>query len=164
MANDSFAAVLLLQQRSFKCFNSSPYWTERIDRALDDTIRNIHRTGNPSHLVRNALSDAGKVLSRRNDICRFKDVQNAEDDSNESSVETIADPRTQGIEAAFMIRDWVDRTSLSDTDRNTLILLIDGSEADEIAGSLGLTVQQARVQISRARKRAKAQWEADTNV
>jgi hypothetical protein len=81
MTQDVFQAVQQLQQLSRDYFYSSPYWTERTDRALDSILHNPSKVGNPHHLVRNALSDARKILHRRNEICPFTRIRAYDDNS-----------------------------------------------------------------------------------
>lgn len=164
MTDDVFAALKLLQQRSCNYFYSSPYLTEQVDRAIDTIIRNPDSSGKPFHLIRNALSDARKVLRRRSQICPFAEIRTCEDDRFEHTLEMVADTRFKDLEAFFQLEDWLERTSLSSQDREVLTLLLNGSEAKEIAKKLGISVQQVRVWITRARKRAKRRWEVDTSV
>lgn len=163
MTEDVFQAVQQLQQLSCKHFYSSPYWTERTDRAISSILSNPSKSGNPRHLVRNMLSDARKILHRRNEICSFTQIKTCDDDSGHD-IETIADFRFEDLETVFQYEDWLERSRLSDKDKIILNLLLHGSEAQEVADKLGITIEQARVQISRTRKRAKACWEADINV
>ncbi|MEH2102550.1 MAG: sigma factor-like helix-turn-helix DNA-binding protein [Nostoc sp.] len=164
MTDDVLAALKLLQQRSRIYFYSSPYLTEQVDRAIDTILRNPNTSGKPFHLIKNALSDARKVLRRRSQICPCAEIKTCEDDRSERNIEMVADPRFKDLEAVFQLEDWLERTSLNSQDRVVLTLLLNGSEAKEIAENLGISVQQVRVWISRARKRAKNRWEVDTNV
>lgn len=164
MTDDVFVALKMLQRISYKHFYSSPYWTERTDRAIDTILRNPNCSGNPSHLVRNALSDARKILHRRSQICSFTQINVCEGDSSGHNIEIVADPRNEEIQAAFIVEDWLEKASLSSRERTVLTLLLNGNGAKEVAEELGIAVQQARVRISRARKSAKACWEADTDV
>ncbi len=165
MTQDIFQAVQQLQRLSRHHFYSSPYLTERTDRALTSILCNPSKSGNPHHLVRNTLSDARKILHRRNEICSFTRVQKYDDDSgNDNSIETIADFHCENSETIFQYEDWLERACLNEKDKIILNLLLHGYEAQEVAKKLCTTIEQARVQISRARKRAKARWEADTNV
>ncbi len=164
MTNDVSEAVQRLQKRSCKYFYSSLYWTERTDRAIDTILRNPNRSGHPSHLVRNALSDSRKIVHRRRQICSLIEMKTCDGDDFGHNIELVPDSRNKELEEVFIVQDWLERASLSSQDRRVLTLLLKGSEAKEVAEKLGITVQQARVRISRARKRAKACWEADTNV
>ena len=165
MTKDVFQAVQQLQQLSRDYFYSSPYWTERTDRALNSVLRNPSKSGNPHHLVRNTLSDARKILHRRNEICSFTRIRTYDDDSgSDNSIETIADFHCENLETIWQYEDWLERACLNEKDKIILNLLLRGDEAQEVAKKLGITIVQARVQISRTRKRAKARWEADTNV
>ncbi len=165
MTQDVLQAVQQLQRLSRHHFYLSPYWTERIDRALTSILCNPRKSGNPHHLVRNALSDARKILHRRHEICSFTRIQTYDDDfGNDNSIETVADFHCQNSETILQYEDWLERACLNEKDKIILNLLLRGDEAQEIAKKLGITIVQARVQISRTRKRAKARWEADTNV
>jgi len=165
MTQDVFQAVQQLQRLSCRHFYSSPYLTERTDRALTSILCNPSKSGNPYHLVRNTLSDARKILHRRNEICSFTRIQSYDDDSsNNHSIGTIADFQCENSETILQYEDWLERAYLSEKDKIILNLLLLGDEAQEVAKKLGITIVQARVQISRTRKRAKARWEADTNV
>ena len=163
MTEDVFEAVKQLQQLSCKHFYSSPYWTERIDKAISSILRNPNKSGNPRHLVRNMLSDARKILHRRNEICSFTKIKTCDNDF-EQDIETIADFRSKNLETVFQYEDWLERACLNDKDKIILNLLLHGSEAQEVAEKLGITIKQASVQISRTRKRVKACWESDNNV
>ena len=163
MTEDVFQAVQELQKLSCKHFYSSPYWTERTDRAISSILSNPSKSSNPHHLVRNMLSDARKILQRRNEICSFTQIKTCDDDPGHE-IETIADFRFEDLETVFQYEHWLERARLSDKDKIILNLLLHGSEAQEVAEKLGITIEQARVQISRTRKRAKACWETDINV
>ena len=161
MTQDVFQAVQELQRLSCRYFYSSPYLTERTDRALDSLLRNPSKSGNPHHLVRNTLSDARKILHRRSEICSFIRIQTYDDDSgNDNSIETIADFHCDRSETILQYEDWLERASLEEKDKIIFKLLLRGDKSQEVAKKLGITILQARVQISRA----KARWEADTNV
>lgn len=162
MTEDVFQAVQQLQQLSCKYFYSIPYWTERTDRAISSILNNPSKSGNPRHLVRNMLSDARKKLHRRNEICSFTHIKTCDD--SVYNIETIADFHFEEVETVLQYEDWLERACLSDKDKIILNLLLNGSKAQEVAKKLGITIEQARVQISRTRKRAKACWEADINV
>ena len=164
MTDDVIKAVQLLHKRSDKSFYKTPYWTERIDIAIDIILRHPNSEGNPFHLVKNALSDSRKFLRRRSQICPLIEIKISADEPSEHNIEIVADPRIQGLETVFTIKHWLEKASLSESEQFLLTLLWHDEEAKEVAEKLGITVQQARVRISRARKRAKTLWEADTNV
>lgn len=159
------AAVQILQGHNRQHFYSSSYWTERTDRAIDIILRSPESSKHPSHLVRNALSDARKVIYRRRQICSVIEARK-QDKTNqlEQSIEAIPDVSTNSLEAVFAIKDWFERACLKDKDRAVLSILIEGGEAEDVAKCLNLSVKQARVWISRARKNALALWKEDLHV
>lgn len=158
-------AVEILQKRNACYFYSSPYWTERVDRAIDTLLRHPHSTRKPYHLIKNALSDARKVMHRRSQICPIAEVRNTEEGTQlQQSVENLADSSANSVEFILGIIDWLNNAPLNSNYRTILSLLMQGYEAEDIAIHLDLTVKEARVRISQARRRAKALWKEDTNV
>lgn len=166
MMNENVAtAVQILQGRNRQHFYSSFYWTERIDRAMDTILRSPDSSKHPSHLVRNALSDARKVIHQRRQIYSVIEAQKPDKDNQlEQSIEAIPDLSINSMEAVFAIKDWFERAPLKDKDRAVLSILIEGGEAEDVAKYLNLSVKQARVRISRARKNASALWKQDIDV
>jgi len=159
------AAVQILQGQTSKHFYSSSYWTERTDRAIDIILRNPDSSKHPSHLVRNALSDARKVIHRRRQVCSIIEVRKQDKDEQlEQSIEAIPDSSINSIEAVFAIKDWFERARLKDKDRAVLSILLEGGEAEDVAKYLNLPIKQARVCISRARKSALTLWKEDIHV
>lgn len=159
------AAVQILQGQNSKHFYSSSYWTERTDRAIDSILRTPDNSKPPSHLVRNALSDARKVIHRRKQICSVIEVRKQDKDAQiDQSIEAIPDSSINSIEAVFALKDWFERARLKDKDRAVLSILLKGGEAEDVANYLNLPVKQARVCISRARKSALILWKEDIHV
>jgi DNA-directed RNA polymerase specialized sigma24 family protein len=166
MINENVAAaVQILQGLNRQYFYSSSYWTERIDRAIDSTLRSPNNSKPPSHLVRNALSDARKVIHRRRQICSVIEARKQDKDTQlDQSIEAISDLSINSMEAVFAIQNWFERARLKDKDRAVLSILIEGGEAEDVAKYLNLPIKQARVCISRARKSALALWKEDIHV
>jgi DNA-binding CsgD family transcriptional regulator len=170
MTDDVVAAIAILQERCRREGDRSPYWNERIERALDDLVRNPNRTGNPHHLVRNALSNAGQMLDRRRQLCSIQFVGTPAD------LEVYLDLDHRGMldgrrrlhtarpgswdDAAdhhrIAVASWLAHAPLTRKDRRLLQLLAHGTEADEIAAHDNAPVHRVRVQVSRARQRASA--------
>jgi DNA-directed RNA polymerase specialized sigma24 family protein len=158
-------AVQILQRRNRQYFYSSSYWTERTDRAIDIILRSPDSSKPPSHIVRNALSDARKVIHRRRQVCSIIEAPKQDKDEQlEQSIEAIPDSSINSIEAVFAIKDWFERARLKDKDRAVLSILLEGGEAEDVAKYLNLSIKQARVCISRARKSALALWKEDIHV
>lgn len=166
MINENVAAaVQILQGLNRQYFYSSSYWTERIDRAIDSILRSPDNSKPPSHLVRNALSDARKVIYRRRQICSVIEVRKQDKDAQlDQSIEAIPDLSINSMEVVFAIQNWFERARLKDKDRAVLSILIEGGEAEDVAKYLNLPVKQARVCISRARKSALTLWKKDIHV
>jgi hypothetical protein len=166
MINENVAAaVQILQGRNRQYLYSSSYWAERADRAIDIILRNPDSSKHPSHLIRNALSDARKVIHRRRQICSVIEARKQDKDEQlEQSIEAIPDSSINSIEAVFAIKDWFERARLKDKDRAVLSILLEGGEAEDVAKYLNLSVKQARVCISRARKSALTLWKEDIHV
>jgi hypothetical protein len=104
-------------------------------------------------------------MHRRSQLCPVAEVREIEDNEElPKGIETVPDPLANSIEAVLAITDWFDCAPLNANDRVVLSLLIRGGEAEDVALHLNLTIQQARVRISRARNRAKALWKEAFNV
>jgi hypothetical protein len=158
-------AVQILQRRNRQYFYSSSYCTERTDRAIDIILRSPDSSKPPSHIVRNALSDARKVIHRRRQVCSIIEAPKQDKDEQlEQSIEAIPDSSINSIEAVFAIKDWFERARLKDKDRAVLSILLEGGEAEDVAKYLNLPIKQARVCISRARKSALTLWKEDIHV
>ncbi len=158
-------AVQILQRRNRQYFYSSSYWSERTDRAIDIILRSPDSSKPPSHIVRNALSDARKVIHRRRQVCSIIEAPKQDKDEQlEQSIEAIPDSSINSIEAVFAIKDWFERARLKDKDRAVLSILLEGGEAEDVAKYLNLSIKQARVCISRARKSALTLWKEDIHV
>ncbi|MBC6475336.1 MAG: hypothetical protein GDA48_23095 [Hormoscilla sp. GM102CHS1] len=158
-------AVLMHQERQNREFYFSSYWSERIDRAIDKLLRNSDSLKPPSHLVRNALSDAGKVIDRRQSICSVVEIRQVDKDNQQQhELESFPDISANSSEELLAIKSWLERARLLEKDRTILSILLKGGEAEDVAQRFNSTVKQARVRISRTRKRAWKLYQEDTHV
>lgn len=143
LTHDSYEACLLLQARISHFQHRSHWLTEQAEEALTEMLRHPDRTGNPHHLVRNALSNAKKKLNRRN----------ARHQRPDPALRWGAGGPESADFAEVEIIDLVNR--LSESDQEVLTPLIEGRDADQIAEILGHSVFRTRKRISRARSRAR---------
>jgi hypothetical protein len=166
MTDEVAAAIDLLQRRCWRQGHGSPYWNERLERALDDLVANPDRTGNPHYLARNALSNAGHVMDRRQEICLMSLIGGSAE--LETYCDLLAAPRDgsrpqprsatttdAGRQAEIDLRLLLDGSALSLADRNLLGELADGASSTEAAARRHLPVHVMRIRISHARRRAR---------
>lgn len=162
MTDDVVRAIALLQRRG----RGSPYWNERLERALDDLVVNPDRTGNPHYLARNALSNAGQLMDRRQAICPISLIGGPTE--LDAYCDLLAAPRDgsrpqprsamttdAGRQAEVDLRLLLDGSALSPADRSLLGELADGVSSAEAAARRHLPVHVMRIRISHARRRAR---------
>jgi hypothetical protein len=147
-------AVRTLQQRAVSAHDV--FDLDRIDRALDELTRNPHKTAEPQHQVRGALSNAGKVLVRRK---KRLPLGSSDDPDLHESVRERAFAFIEGGFDAADLRQWLDTTpSLSTRERWILQALADGADAEMLSALLNLPLARVRERISRARRVASAAY------
>jgi DNA-binding NarL/FixJ family response regulator len=165
MTPDVISAFLLLQERSARQAHSA-YWAERIDLALDDLTRNPHRTGAPEHLVRNALSEAGKLMRRRQDLAHreLRVLAPAARRLGAGAPEVLEVPcpassaAIEDVEARLDVAARLRSMRLLPSDRRILKMLMEGATGEQIAEALRVRPATARVRIYNARQRAEVLW------
>lgn len=149
MKEEVSAAVLRLQ-RSLLRDRIKPWRAEQAEEALNGLLAKPDRTGDPFHLHRNALSDARKKLRRRAALFA----------GHAADVDACATESDGGYEALRAdVVDVVWRTS-SEADRRILAIAMDGGTAGDVAETLGIDYEVAKVRLSRARHRARIAWMA----
>lgn len=155
MTDDVAKAIKFLQERLLRRKHNN-YWTERIELALDDLVRNPQRRGNPYYLARNALANSGKVLRRRREICRIKlmsDLTPGNETASLPALEVFEEACCDLMSAAELLND---NSPLPTNDRELLKLAAIGYGASEIAAFQGSSPERVRVRLCRARTRIRA--------
>ena len=167
MTNDVVEAIAVLQRRCCSQGRNSPYWNERIERALDDLVAHPDRIGNPYHLARNALSNAGHLLDRRQGVCQISlagdlctldamcDLASRNADRRIPCRPRPATTDDAPVQSAVDLRLHLDRSPMSAGDRWVLGKLADGMTSAELAELLDVPAPRLRVRISHARRRAR---------
>jgi len=141
------SAYLSLQSKALSAGDN--YTLSRVERALDEILRNPQNTNPTSHQIRSAWANAGKVLHRRRKLA-------PEDSVN---IPRAGDPFV--VESGFAvveINDWLKHAEVSTSERRLLRRLADGGDARTLANSDGIEVQRMRERISRARRTAAAEY------
>lgn len=154
MNHDVTVAVLRLQDSLLN--KRMPHWrAEQTEEALNSLLSRPDRVGEPFHLERNAMSDARKKLQRRATLFA----------ENIDGIEVMAEAGGGGgrrdTEPLEVLRtdivDTIERTG-GDTDREILRIAFEGGGAEEVARTLDVTYDVAKVRLSRARQRARVTW------
>lgn len=107
MNPDVVTAIVDIQNQAIR--SQSSHFHERADLALDDLVRHPLRTGRPSHLKRNALSNALKAMRRREKIINL--VSEASVNFDEKSDPSLS-RRDTGDYLKVEIEDFLDRARL----------------------------------------------------
>lgn len=155
MTNDVAKAIEFLQKRLLRGKHNS-YWTERIELALDDLVRNPQRRGNPHYLARNALANSGKVLRRRSEICRINlmdDLAPGNETASLPALKVFEEACCDLMSVAELLNDSL---LLTNNDRELLKLAAVGYGASELAAFQESSPERVRVRLCRARARIKA--------
>ena len=157
MTDNIANAVLLLQQRSSREFYVSPYYTKIIDRAIDYLLRNPHLDKRPQYLIRNAIANAKKTANNRQRICSIVSLKSfyTEYIPNRHS-------HNQAIEEFWAFKDWFERIELTDRDKLIINFLLRGKTDCHLAQHWKIPIKQARVRISRTKKRIFRLWQTDS--
>lgn len=145
-STEAQSAYLILQAQARNTHDD--YTLERIDRALDEIVRNLSKTDPPEHQVRSALANAGKVMANRR---RLAPVVSHED------LVTDVDAREDGYDVVEL-RSWLETAPLPSPARTLLVALAAGADAKDLAAQQDVPVQRIRERIARARKSARADY------
>lgn len=137
------SAICSLQSQAIAARDT--YSLERIERALDELIRNPHKVSISAHQVRSARANAGKVIERRRSLAPSAPLDEATHD-----VSTV----DRAIASAELLI-WLDAAPLSDHHRAILKALAAGWDYADLAESWSIPAARMRVQVSRARKAAR---------
>lgn len=140
--------MLGLQRRAVQAHDI--FELERIDRALDEIVRNRAKSSPPPFQVRSALANAGKVLKERRATAAIYSLE--QDVAAGQDYSGCADPGYLDVEYA----DWIDRAPLPVADQALLRRLVAGDEADALATDYGISEQRMRERISRVRRKARS--------
>lgn len=143
-------AILILQSRAVNASDS--YTLERIDRALDEIVRNPSKTDPPEHQVRSALANAAKIIDGRRKL-----APEISDDDLMMNLSVDED----GYDL-IDLRHWLETAQISVSHRSLLLALVEGAEVRELACQAGVPVERMRERISRARKNARLKYATST--
>ncbi|RYY26146.1 MAG: hypothetical protein EOP62_11760 [Sphingomonadales bacterium] len=153
--NEEVTVAVLRLQDSLMKGRLQPWRAEQTEEALNGLLTKPYRIGDPFHLERNAMSDARKKLQRREAL--FAD-HIAEIDVMAEGDNTGGRPNAEPFDILRAdVVDMIDRTS-SDVDREILAIALEGGSAAEVAETLGIDYDIAKVRLSRARQRARVAW------
>lgn len=144
-------AVQALQKQALASHDT--YELDRIDRALDELLRNPDDTSTPArHRIRSAMGHAYEVLERRRAIAPPAAVLDDELGDQEN---------TDAGYLVVEIRAWLQtEPQLANGERTLLEDLTHGHDAASIARRNGVPLPRMRERISRARRRARTLWTA----
>ncbi|MGB9894275.1 MAG: helix-turn-helix transcriptional regulator [Candidatus Saccharicenans sp.] len=151
MTKDVQEAMLILYRYEQNLRDKNVYMLDKIDRALDQLSRNPNKTGDPEKMVRSALGNAATVLKNRKNKC-FEEQH--------GPGEVFFSSLDEAGHISIEVRDFLNHPSLSKSDREILFYLMEDKDAREIAKTKGISVNLARVHISRVRARARKLWGA----
>ncbi|OMB89902.1 hypothetical protein A5746_21690 [Mycolicibacterium conceptionense] len=153
MQSNALAAVDHLQQRAARFYDM--YELERIDRALDEIVENLHRTDPVSFQCRSALANAAKVIRNRRTIRRYDSLDNPLPDGSL--------PDTGAIQADYAVVDlirWLDTSpTLGTSERRLLRDLAAGEDAESLARRDDVPLARMRERISRARSTGRSAYQ-----
>ncbi|MFE6530135.1 hypothetical protein ACFVMA_14465 [Streptomyces rochei] len=143
-------AIFALQQRALDTCDN--YELDRIDRALDELLRNPSGESTPAeHRVRSAMGHAYEVLERRKAIVPVVSLH-AENADRGATVHDYS---------VIEISEWLRvEPGIPPRDRKLLQALAGGHGAESLATAEEVSVKRVRERISRARKMARQQWKA----
>ena len=125
LTDDVAVAILRMQNGVRRLETRSLFLTERYEAALDDLVRNPHRTGEPRHLIRNALSNARKRNARR---ARLHSVESLSDKEL-----VVLDPNSSTATQLFEWNRTLETAPLAEQDRKLLRRLADGEAVADLA-------------------------------
>lgn len=155
MTSSALTALENLQQRARRA--TDIYDIERLDRALDEIVDNLHRADPAPFQSRNALANASKVIRKRRTIRHFHSLNVPRSDGNPRDVGAL-----DGGFDEVDLHQWLDTTpSLRPTERQLLRDLADGEHAESLAQRHGASVARMREQISRVRAAGRAAYQRE---
>ncbi|MFF4926864.1 hypothetical protein ACFY4B_40395 [Kitasatospora sp. NPDC001261] len=143
-------AVKALQKQALA--SRDMYQLDRIDRALDELLRNPSEDTSPApYRVRSAMGHAYEALERRRAIAPSVPLDPERTDGGHT------DARYPVVE----ILAWLEsEPKLAAGERVLLDELARGHDAASMARRHGVALPRMRERISRARRRARALWQA----
>ncbi|MFF0227488.1 hypothetical protein [Streptomyces sp. NPDC004629] len=141
-------AVTALQKQALA--SRDTYELDRIDRALDELLRNPTDTSTPAqHRIRSAMGHAYEALERRRAIAPVVPLNHERADHGHT------DARYLVVE----IMAWLQaEPELASAERVLLDDLAHGHDATSMARHLGVPLPRMRERISRARRHARTLW------
>ncbi|MEU4166183.1 hypothetical protein AB0F46_04755 [Streptomyces sp. NPDC026665] len=147
-------AIFALQKRALDTCDT--YQLDRIDRALDELLRNPCDDCTPAeHRVRSAMGHAYEVLERRKMIAPSISL---------GVLSTEHGAADQGY-PLIEILEWLRaEPGIPQSQRVVLQALAHGDDAEALAARHGLSLLRARERISRARKQARQLWAASAQA
>lgn len=143
------AAVIALQKRALA--TRDLYELDRIDRALDELLRNPDERASAASAisrVRSALGHAYETIESRRKIAPLIVLDDHTDRCSD-------DPGYRIAEIILWLRT---EPTLATSDREILCHLADGEDAKSLAEWHGLPVARMRERISRARRNGRQIW------
>ncbi|MFE9418941.1 hypothetical protein ACFYMX_25495 [Streptomyces griseofuscus] len=143
-------AVSALQKQALA--SSDTYELDRIDRALDELLRNPTNASTPApYRTKSAMGHAYEVLERRRAIVQFIPL--------EPNYINRGQPDHSLLAAELLA--WVNtEPNLTQAERVLLNDLADGHDAVSLADRQAVPLQRMRERVSRARRRARALWQS----
>ncbi|WP_406133174.1 hypothetical protein [Streptomyces zaomyceticus] len=143
-------AIFALQKRALATCDT--YELDRIDRALDELLRNPSDASTPAPFrVRSAMGHAYEALERRKTIA--PSISLGEEHADHGAMD-------HGYPVVEIVEWLRAEPGISHAQRVVLQALAHGDDAETLADRQGLPVPRARERISRARKQARQLWAA----
>lgn len=153
IAVEAQSALLILHRKALQ--ESTTYWLERYERALDECTRNFARATPAVFQVRSALANAKKRIDDHDRLAPSVSFDAA-------FVEDTMGVHNADETAVVDILAWLRTTpSLSLAERELLLDLAAGEDAESLARRTGAKIASVRQKISRARAAARTAWEID---
>ncbi|WP_028648089.1 hypothetical protein [Nocardiopsis sp. CNT312] len=145
-------AVQALQKQALTSHDT--YELDRIDRALDELLRNPDDTSSTptKHRIRSAMGHAYEVLERRRTIAPAAAFDHELGDQENTDASYLV----------VEIHTWLQtEPHLANGERALLEDLAHGHDATTMAQRYGVPLPRMRERISRARRRARTLWTAE---
>lgn len=147
MSDEVVLAVSELQTTALRARET--FHLDRADRALDELIRGCTRAAPGGHQLRSALANASKVVRGRRTLFERHVAQNRDSRPGVRRSERFVESSPGGEAEIF---DWLERSrSLTSAQRQLLIDLARGQDAESIAIRDAVPVARVRERIARAR-------------
>lgn len=141
-------AVSALQQQALATRDT--YELDRIDRALDELLRNPTDTTTPArHRMRSAMGHAYEALERRRAIAPTVPLDLERSDCG------VTDTHYVVVETLEWLRT---EPGLTESERTLLRNLAHGDDANTLVPGCGVPLPRMRERISRARRNALMLW------